>query len=222
MYPSAAFLLLIAVELARDWSPRVASHQLAVVGGVLALSLVPNVIALNRKAGAIRDFAPGERVQLGALETLARDRPGQALPGLRVENGVIMVDPAGYFSGEGYMRAVERFGSPALSAAQIASLGGLAGTVADRVLLQGGDLQVGPPGKAFPGSCRSRSVGIPVPRHGLVVRAGGPAAPTVTARRFGPVYLPLPTGSRRSFTVKPPAGSPLWFVQVSGGTACWT
>jgi len=218
LYPSAAFLLLIGLELVRGI--RVTRPGALLVVALLAVSMIPNVVELNRQAKAIRSPVTGERVELGALELLATEVPGRTLPSLAPTNGIISVAPSGLWSGADYVSAVDRFGSPAISSEQIAAMGGLAGVAADQILLSGGDLTA-TSFHASGGSCAVAAGPVPVPSGGLVVIADPGRTATVGARRFGPSFQPLkPTPG--AVVVRPAAATagPPWIVQVDGATVC--
>ena len=119
LYPSAVFLLLILLELVRGirFHPRL----IWLGAGALLVSLVPNLVNLNDEARQIRDFASLERSQLGALELLRDEVPAASIPALRLDRGVLIVDRQGPIAARTYFAAVDRYGSPAYSPAEIAA-----------------------------------------------------------------------------------------------------
>jgi hypothetical protein len=232
LYPSAVFLLLILLELARGIRPR--PRLIWLGAGALLVSLVPNLVNLNDQARQIRHFASFERSQLGALELLRDEVPAASIPGFRFQGGVLSVDRQGPIAARTYFAAVDRYGSPADSPAEIAAADESRRRVFDEVLLEGNDLALFelPPGRRARGrNCRpafgpSVGFGRPfgVPPSGLEIRPQKSSSEvTVLARRFATGFrrLSVPPGPGplllrpgRSQQVRP------WLVLISGATVC--
>ncbi len=234
LYPSAVFLLLILLELTRGirTTPRV----LLAAATALVISLVPNLINLNQAAGNFRASASTERAELGALEVLRDEIPAGSMPDLTIANGVISVGgPGNAIPAEDYFAAVDRYGSPALSPAQLAAGDPDQRQIADQVLLREGDLDLARPSRsemAGAGSCRSvfgAHVGsgrsFAVPDDGLLVRPRGSRPLTTAARRFATGFQALraPRGLQ-TLLLEPasPGETPPWMVLIRGASVCRT
>ena len=232
LYPSAVFLLLILLELVRG--VRFRPRLIWLGAGALLVSLIPNLINLNDEARQIRDFAGLERSQLGALELLRDEVPVASIPPLRLDRGVLIVDRQGPIAATTYFAAVDRYGSPAYSPAEIADADESRREAFDEVLLEGNDLALSklPAGRPARGhECRpafGSSVGFgppfSVPPAGLVIRPRRSGSEvTVLARRFATRFQPLDV---------PPGPGPLllraatsqlakpWLVVITGATVC--
>ncbi len=221
LFPDAVFVLLIAVECLRG--VRVTRNGALILAGVATIAAVPNALALERNAGDLRDAAVRERAALGALELLARERPGAPLPGIHIENGVAGLSPNGDIPATDYLRSVERFGSPAGTPAEIAAQGGLAAMLADKVLVQNADLQVrraSPPSRSCPPAA-SAAVPLAGGRRLIVVpRPGTP--PAVAVKRLGSFYTPvkLPAGAPAIEVISHASEAPDWSVAVGRARVC--
>jgi hypothetical protein len=233
LYPSAAFLLLFVLELARG--TRATPRVVLAVSAALAVSLIPNLVNLKQQADRVRAFAATERAELASLELLRAEVPPASLPGVVIDAGVLHVGggfPA--ISPARYFEAVDRYGSPALSQAQLATASEGQRQAADRVLLDAGDLSAvrvpSRPASDFEGCRAARAApggagtAFQVPGDGLVVRARGSAsAVRVAARRFGAAYRPLDLpGGTGAWLLRPGAGPPArpWSVLVDGASVC--
>jgi hypothetical protein len=232
LYPSAVFLLLILLELVRGIRPH--PRLIWIGAGALLVSLVPNLVNLNDEARQIRDFASFERSQLGALQLLRDEVPAASIPGLRLDRGVLIVDPEGPIPAATYFAAVDRYGSPADSPAAIAAGDESRRGIFDEVLLEGNDLALSdlPPGRTAHGhSCQpafgpSIGFGRPfsVPPSGLEIRPqkSRPEV-TVLARRFATGFqrLSVPPGPG-PLLLRPGTGQQVrpWLVLISGATVC--
>jgi hypothetical protein len=234
LYPSAVFLLLILLELVRGIRPH--PRLIWLGAGALLVSLIPNLVNLNDQARQIRHFASIERSQLGALELLRDEVPAASIPGLRFEGGVLIVDRQGPTGAAAYLyfAAVDRYGSPADSPAEIAAADESRRGVFDGVLLAGNDLALSelPPGRRARGrNCRPAfgpSVGFgrpfSVPPSGLEIRPQKSSSEvTVLARRFATGFrrLSVPPG-RGPLLLRPGRSQQVrpWLVLISGATVC--
>jgi hypothetical protein len=232
IYPSAVFLLLIALALVPRFRP-----TLWVIGGtvaVLLVSLVPNVINLHEQARRIRASAADERVDLGALELLRSEVPAGSVPSLTLKAGVLGVGGQGFpIAAATYFAAVDRYGSPAASPEGIAAAGESRRQAADRLLLKAGDLTLSsmPGGSGGGHDCRrafgpSISFGLPfgVPAAGLDIRPHGSRSDlTVLAHRFATRFqkVSVPAGSG-PLLLKPGTSQVArpWTARIIGATVC--
>jgi hypothetical protein len=231
LYPSAVFLLLILLELVRGIRPH--PRLIWLGAGALLVSLVPNLANLNDEASQIRDFASFERSQLGALELLRDEVPAASIPGLRLDRGVLIVDRQGPIPAATYFTAVDRYGSPADSPAEIAAADESRRGVFDGVLLEGNDLALSelPPGRRARGrNCRPAfgpldfSRPFSVPPSGLEIRPRKSSSEvTVLARRFATAFrrLSVPPGPG-PLLLRPGKSQQLrpWLVLIRGATVC--
>jgi hypothetical protein len=233
LYPSAAFLLLFVLELARG--TRATPGIVLVAAGALAVSLIPNLVNLKQQADRIRASAASERAELASLELLRGEIPPASLPAVTIDAGVLHVgDGFPAISSSRYFAAIDRYGSPALSQGQLATASEGQRQAADRVLLDAGDLSAlrAPARLASRAEgCRAARAGpggvestFQVPPAGLVVEAlGSASAVSVAARRFGAAYqsLDLPAGAG-ALLLRPGAGQGgrPWSVLVSGARVC--
>ncbi len=232
LYPSAVFLLLILLELLRG--VRFRPRLIWLGAGALLVSLVPNLVNLNDEAGQIRDFATHERSQLGALELLRDEVPAASIPALRLDRGVLIVDRQGPIAASKYFAAVDRYGSPADSPAEIAAADEGRREIFDEVLLEGNDLALSelPPGRAAPSATAAGHSG---PRPATVGRSAfltpawrsgpeGSSSPlTVLARRFATRFqrLSVPPGPG-PLLLRPGTSQQVrpWLVVIHGATVC--
>lgn len=156
--------------------------------------------------------------------------PAASLPAVTIEAGVLEVG-RGWppIASSRYFDAVDRYGSPALSPGQLAVASESERQVADRVLLEAGDLAAVrvPPGRASRSrACRGAGSASPVrvPPSGLAIRPLGRASRvSVAARRFAaapqPVRLPTVSGPVLLASRAGPDGPP-WIVFVAGAKVC--
>jgi hypothetical protein len=228
LYPSAVFLLLILLELMRGIRPR---PWLICVGvGVLLVSVVPNALNLHHQAVQIRHLAGIERSRLGALELLRDEAPAASIPTLTFQAGVINVGPA-FTPATRYFAAVDRYGSPADSAAEIGAAEEGPRRAFDQVLLEGDDLalQELPPSRGRrcrPASESGGDMGRPVrvPASGLEIRPRGSSLElSVLVRRFATGFQRLSVPFGRGpwlLRARPSRRGPPWRALVHGGAVC--
>ena len=134
---------------------------------------------------------------------------------LTIANGVVSIGARGNpISADAYFAAVDRYGSPALSPAQLAAAGPDQRNLADQVLLRADDLELSRPSggvAAEAGGCRPAfgpDVGFgrsfTLRGGGLLVLPRGTQPLTIAARRFATGFQPLrlPRGAQ-SVVLKP-------------------
>jgi hypothetical protein len=231
IYPSAVFLLLILLELLRGI--RLSPRQIRLSVAVLVLSLVPNLVNLVNQGNQLRDFATTERSKLGALELLREEVPANSIPYLTLNGGVLGIGGQGVrILAADYFAAVDRYGSPAASPAEIAIADESQRQVADQVLLDGSDLTLTalPAGRASRArdcrTVRGRSANrrFPVPGSGLEIQPRrSRSGVTVLAHRFATGFqrLSVPPGSG-PLLLKPGSRQEVrrWIVGIGGATVC--
>ncbi|MEK6277280.1 MAG: hypothetical protein AABM29_04620 [Actinomycetota bacterium] len=195
LYAGTLLVLLLAIELAAGM--RIGRGWRLAVAAVLAVSLVANVDTIRVAGGFFREEAEYNRSQLAALE-LVRD---EAPPDLPVEEQTGSLLPHGdlYFGAFQYFDAIDEFGSPAYSAAELAEAGPPQRAAADRLLGRALRLRAEPvrsppaPERAARGS------------EGTVV-AVGPARHMEVSRRQGCVVLRPDLGREGLAALRLPPG----------------
>jgi hypothetical protein len=162
VYPSAAIAFLVGAEAVRGARP--SPRAVLVVLGICALALLGNLERLRDAERVYRPAAISERARLSAVE-LARDR---VPPSLNLPSAI-----TGFGGGTParYLAAVDRVGSPAFSADELARQPESAREAADEMLVSALHVGLRPrrPGESQ-GPCRT---------------AGGPAAPRLPVRPPG-------------------------------------
>jgi hypothetical protein len=249
LYVGALFLVLVAVELARGFSPpRWAAWLMA---AALGLAILANLGDLRDGGRFLRSQATSTRAELGALEI------GRPL----LEPGFVATRLPGYpfilIQAGPYFAAADSYGSPAASAAEIASAPESARQIADGelTLIHEVALTAGGPGARVGsrpavdavsggdvtgrGGCvrfrpdGPRAAGVAselaftLPSSGVLLTAGSAPA-TVAVRRFADGFPSEPLGTlaaRGSATLRlrPDLADEPWHVRVAsdrGVTAC--
>jgi hypothetical protein len=187
VYPGGIVALLVATAAAGGL--RFTRASLTVLFGVAAASLLMNIAALRDAGTFFRNvYSSGVQARLGALEVTR----GTVAPGFNPfgEAPDPALDAAGT-SAEAYFAAVDRYGSPALSPAELEQLpAGLRETV-DFVLARALRLRLDPVSGAPPtGSCErleaepGQPIGFELPRGGVNLRVKGAAPAVLTVGRF--------------------------------------
>jgi hypothetical protein len=217
VYPGVILVLLLAAELCAGI--RLTRGLGIGVAGVLAVSLLANVDEMRVAGGYFRAETAYNRAELAALE-LARDRvpPDFAIEGQSptlLPHGDMLIAAGPYFS------AVDEFGSPAYSPAQLAAAGAPQRAAADAEL--GRALAPAPqPIAKLPsprGGCRvlpAESV-LRLPRRGLAYKAATKKPVQVSLRRFGDEFaVKLPETSGPARLVVPYGSSAVpWRARIS-------
>jgi hypothetical protein len=219
VYIGVVLLVLFASEVVRD--ARVPVWATAAVVAVASAAAVANVTSLRDAVPTLATIAQQERGGLAALE-LARDRVDPALL-LVPQNSD--VDYLGHQLDAGsYLSAVDAYGSPAYTPAELAGAPEDARVAADKV--SGAALRI----RLAPGTIASgqRCLKINaasgptarVPAGGLVIR---PLAGEVHAalRRYARTSFPLswgplPKGKDQLLRIPPDRSTVPWVVQLTG------
>jgi hypothetical protein len=213
-------LVLVAAELARGVEIR-RWVTVAVLAVALAASLA-NVSRLKDAAHGLQGIAQQQRGGLAALE-LARD---QVSPDLELTEANSGVDYLGLLDAGSYLSAVDAFGSPAYSAAELPTAPEAGRVAADRVSALALRVGLVPAPGAAGTDCRTvepalRPAVIAVPAGGLLLTAhtGGTRA---ALRRFASLSFPvslgaLPRGRQQLLRIPPDRSSHPWAVQLAGG-----
>lgn len=213
LYPAAILIVLVAAgALAGRALP---ARALALAGVVASVAALTNLTPLQEGAEARRVSADALLTRLGAIE-IARDS---------VDPG-FMAEPA--IDARGYLEAVDRWGSPAYSPAELAARPEGVRAGADAALLAAlplrsesapaarGCTEPAPPAPGAP-------VDVPLPPDGLtlVPRGGGPVE--VRVRMFAELFPNGPTvtveGGPRRLVLPAGRGRPPAQVRITPGDA---
>lgn len=219
-YIGVVGLVLVAAELARG----IAIGRWATVS-VLAVALaasLANVSRLKDSAHGLDGIAQQQRGGLAALE-LARDTVSPDLSLTQENSGV---DYLGLLDAGSYLSAVDAFGSPAYTAAELPTAPEAGQVSADRVSALALRAGLVPASGISSPDCVTvhpelRPAVIPVPSSGVLLTAhAGDVA--VALRRFAsqsfPVSLrPLPSGKQMELRIPADRSRQPWAIQLSGG-----
>jgi hypothetical protein len=218
-YIGIVLLVLVAAELLRG--VRVAGAATIAVLAVAVAAALSNYTQLRDAANGLAGISQRERGGLAALE-LARNRVDPALV-LTSENSD--VDYLGLVDARSYLSAVDAYGSPAYSAAELTGAPEVARVAADKVSGAALGIHLLTQGGGQPGACRRVDLGrgpatAVVPPDGLVLRAESAGA-QAELRRYALASFPLsfgalPAGGAELLRISQDASSTPWTVQVSG------
>jgi hypothetical protein len=225
-YIGIVLLALVAAELAAGMRiRRYATVALVLVGVVAA---VVNGERLRNAAHGLANIAQQERGGLAALE-LAR---GRVAPDFELTEQNSGVDYLGVLDAGSYFSAIDAYGSPAYTPAELGSAPESARAAADKVSAAALGVGVEPAGTAQPGTCvdldpRGGPAVVNVPAEGLVLRASATGT-GVSLRRYASESFPvrlgsLPAGQMGLLRIPADRSSRRWSVQLNGGgrvTAC--
>jgi hypothetical protein len=236
LYPSAVLVLLIAVEALRG--VRLTRVAAPVIAGAVALSVVPNLIALGQHG---RDLRLGSRLVSGKLAALELERPWISSHGYRNFRPGPQLPPAGSY----FYWTAQYSGSPALDPEQIPGLGPGPRAKVDTILVRLLRLRLTPSrgaraespirGPHRPGagdercfvlraSSAAAGVEFAAPSAHLVIEARGSTPVQVRVRRFADafpakVFGNVPAGSARRLRLPPDSLPEPWRLSLSGGPA---
>jgi hypothetical protein len=190
MYPGAVAALVVAVEAARGI--RFSHGALVALFGVTAVSLVANIARLREGGEWLRSYSASVRADMTAIE-LARHRVD---PAFAPSSGFAFF--TGLQAGQ-YLAAVDRFGSPAFTPAELKRQSEATRQSADYVLAAALDLKLTPLAAGeTPGHCKRlratgpAGVGFQAGAPGVVLRSAAPAK--VAVGRFA-TGAGVPVGS---------------------------
>jgi hypothetical protein len=242
-YTGAVFVLLILAELLRGRSPSVWGLRIGAV--IVAASLLSNIATLTDARDYLRGQTDLAQADLGAIQIARRtvDPAFTLTPDVAGTANLIPVDAGSYLS------AVDAFGSPADTPAEVASAPEADRAQADIVLVHGlpvtlnpdaGTVRAaGPPplltdaaglGASRKGACVALPAGAAAGGVGFTLSSGGaivqPAAggsATIRLRRYStssfPLNAALAGGSTGLLTIPPDLSSRPWQLQVQSDAA---
>ncbi|MEK6272612.1 MAG: hypothetical protein AABM42_08200 [Actinomycetota bacterium] len=173
-YQGAIFVLLIAAELLRG--VRVGRRAFAGAAVVTGVAVLSGLAFLHDGYKFLKGGSQVERGQLAAVE-IARQT---VAPGFTVMSGLFPIEAGAYLS------AVDAFGSPAYTQAELVSSHDPVRTAADTVLAQALRIRLAPASRVSPGAAAGRGL-------------AGRRCRTVKASPAGGTGLLLPPGE---FTLK--------------------
>jgi hypothetical protein len=218
LYPSAVFVLLIAVELLRGVRPGRVGMIAAVI--VTVVGVAGNLVFLSD--GYRGYFKPANEQQRGAITAL--DIAGPDNPGFVLD---ARTSPVTFFAiyTDRYLSAVDAWGSPGYTDAELAAAPESSRAEADRVLAAVLGLEL-EPGGSLVGACRTVSAS-PAGQPALAL---GPGKVTLAAERGTEAKaklgrfsggLPVNVGSLRagsvaSLTIPPDRSDRPWRVGLAG------
>lgn len=219
LYPSVLLLLIAAAELWPE-GRRVDRRRLLLAGGVVGLAAIGNSAALVGGAQAIRTSIDSIEPRLTALELVRPLAPAEYRPDLDREPQIL--------AGK-YFAAIDAFGSPAPTEADLIGSSAERRAAADKVLVDIVKPTIRPVSVAI-GSldCTIVSPGgeVVVGTGGVKLAVSSGDLAVLRARRFGDLPVEAPVGElRRSAHVSFPADASErpWILTVTGGkpvTAC--
>jgi hypothetical protein len=209
---------LVAAELGRG--ARIGRWVIAGFVALAVMATLSNYTRLRDAGDGLAGIAQKERGGLAALE-LARDRVD---PGFELTLQNSDVDYLGLVDASSYLSAVDAYGSPAYSPAELADSPEVARVAADKVSGAALGIHLAPAAGETVSRClrvdASRDPTAPVPPSGLIIRAG---AGTVEAklRRYARASFPLsfgnlPPGRAELLRIPPDRSSVPWTLQLTG------
>lgn len=217
-YFGVVLLVLVAAELLRG--VRIGPWAIVVVLAVSVAAAASNVIRLKDAAAGLNQIAQQTRGGLAALE-LARDRVN---PDLELTQENSDVDYIGLLNAGAYLSAVDAFGSPAYSPAELANAPEAGRVAADKVSATALGIALQP---TAAGQARCLVVHLAsgtgeaiVPADGFVLRARG-AGVHASLRRYASPPSPidlgtLPAGRPELLRIPADRSSQPWRLQVTG------
>ena len=225
-YLGTVLMALVASELAVGL--RVRRYAVIALVLVAAAAAMVNVMRLRDAANGLAGIAQQQRGGLGALE-LTR---GRVDPHFELTEQNSDVDYLRILDAGSYFSAIDAYGSPAYTPAELDSSSERARVAADKVFASalGAGLRPGPEGN--PATCADLRPGpapavVQVPREGMVLRAST-AGSHVSLRRYASDSFPvtlgaLPPRSAELVSIPTDRSSRPWFLRIDGGgpvTAC--
>ncbi len=205
-YIGVVMIVLVAVELARGI--RVGRPAMAILLLVSAAAALSNLSQLRDTANGLAGIAKQERGGLAALE-LTR---GEVDPGFELTQQNSGVDYLGLLDAGSYFSAVDAYGSPAYSPAELAGAPEIARVAADKVFAAALGARLASAAAARTTHCElvqpsATPAVVELPPAGLTLRAKG-GSTRVSLRRYATESFPVARGALS------PGGEAL--VQVPG------
>jgi hypothetical protein len=193
-YVGGIFVILVAAELARGIRP--GRWAIAGVLAVACAAALANLSTLRDSANGLAGIARQEKGGLAALE-LTR---GQVSPHFHLTQENSDVDYLLLLRADRYFSAVDDWGSPAYTPAELASSSEESRVAADKVFAAALNVKLASAAAGLrPRGCRPLAQGSPVqlPPGGAVLRATS-GRPKLALRRYSQTDWPVPLGSLRA------------------------
>jgi hypothetical protein len=215
-YIGIVLMILVAAELVRGVEVR----RWAVIGVVLvaAAAALTNGVRLRDAAHTLAGIAQQERGGLAALE-LTR---GHVAPGFELTLENSDVDYLGTLDAGSYFSAIDAYGSPAYSPAELAGASEPARVSADKVFAAALGVALVPAPNTQRGKCVKPPPGAPtpVPSGGLLLRTAA-SGTQVSLRRYATQSFPVSLGSLRPgeqelLRITPDRSTMSWSLGLSG------
>jgi hypothetical protein len=183
---AAIFALMIVAEMVRGSAVRITPGIVVAALSVSLAATASNLVALKRGADELATLAPPSRGALGALE-LTRDTVD---PGLILRPGNANNFYADIIDAGTYLDAVDTYGSPAYTAAELTTASEPGRIAADKVFNAALRPELEPARGVTPGGSAPAVVGP----EGAVVATRGACVDVRAADGFGPVLTVPPEG----------------------------
>jgi hypothetical protein len=215
-YLGIVLMVLVAAELVRGLEiRRWAIAGVVIVGAAAALA---NGVRLRDAAHTLAGIAQQQRGDLAALELLR----GQVAPEFELTEENSGVDYLGTLDAGSYFSAVDAYGSPAYTPAELATAPEAGRVGADKVFASALGVGLAPAQDVHPVNCVSARPLSPiaVPPGGLLLRAAA-ADVQVSLRRYATQSFPISLGSltrgeQRLLRIPPDRSPRPWALQLSG------
>jgi hypothetical protein len=213
LYPSAVFVLLIAAELLAG--AKVGGRTIGAVAALATISVAANLVFLSDTYKLF--WKPGGEVTKGNLRAL--EIAGPLNPAYELPLGFVDIRAGSYLS------AVDAWGSPAYSEAELATRPESTRAEADKALGAILDLRL-QPGRSAGGPCRSiraeqdAATAVEVGAGTITLQASGSTRAKVHLGRFSDQFPyaagALAPGSRASLTIPVDDSARLWRLGLRG------
>jgi hypothetical protein len=221
-YMGAIFIVLIAAEILRGTRPGRRTAAVAVC--IALLAALGNLDSLHTAWRGLTGFGQTQPADLAALE-LVRDEVDPAFQLTEDNSGV---DYLGNLDAASYFSAVDAFGSPAFTPAELAVAPEPARESADRVFAAALGVELGPATSPVPAEsgCSDFRLGdvarpVPLPAGGATIAMTTPGTATVALRRYSTDAFPVALGSvdrgtPGSIAIDADASTQPWELGLSG------
>jgi hypothetical protein len=231
VYADGAFVLLIAVELFAAQGIRLGKKAIWVGAAILVLALGPNIAKLHDGYSYLKEQTLFTRSDTGAMDIASETVSPEFYLTPEISGTATFTVP-----GQAYKEAVEKWGSPGYSPAEIASAPAPAGHLADTVLASALPLSTETELEGFDSSATAGSACTAVPPGGpetalkpgktrIEIGPGGSAK--LALRRFAQGEYPVPLsdapgGSVMTLDVpKDKAPEYPWYLHVAASQEVW-
>jgi hypothetical protein len=231
VYADGAFVLLMAVELFAGQRIRLGQKAIWVGAVILVLALGPNLAKLHDGYSYLKEQTLFTRADTGAMDIASETMSPEFFLTPEISGTATFAVP-----GQAYKEAVEKWGSPGYSQAEIAAAPAPAGRLADTVLASAlplsteTELEGFDPSQTKDAGCTAVPPGGPevalLPGNARVmVGPGGSAG--LSLRRFAQGEYPVPLSSAPGGSVmtlkipKDKAPEYPWYLQVAASQEVW-